>query len=63
MDGMTFGAKVDTNNGHFELTSDVPTYDEFPAPPNGNGSKSFNLMDSFDKKELSKKFTQLSNFS
>ncbi len=63
MDGMTFGAKVDTNNGHFELTSDVPTYDEFPVPSNGNGSKSFNLMDSFDKKELSKKFTQLSNFS
>ena len=63
MDGMTFGAKVDTNNGHFELTSDVPTYDDLPASTNGNGSKSFNLMDSFDKRELSKKFTQLSNFS
>ena len=63
MDGMTFGAKVDTNNGHFELTSDIPTYDDLPASTNGNGSKSFNLMDSFDKRELSKKFTQLSNFS
>ena len=62
-DGMTFGAKVDTNNGHFELTSDVPTYDDLASPSNGNGSKSFNLMDSFDKRELSKKFTQLSNFS
>ena len=48
-DGMTFGAKVDTNN--------------LASPSNGNGSKSFNLMDSFDKRELSKKFTQLSNFS
>lgn len=63
MDGMTFGAKVDTNNGHFELTSDIPTYDDLPTSSNGNGSKSFNLMDSFDKRELSKKFTQLSNFS
>ena len=63
MDGMTFGAKVDTNNGHFELTSDIPTYDDLPTSTNGNGSKSFNLMDSFDKRELSKKFTQLSNFS
>ena len=62
MDGMTFGAKMNTNNGHVELTDDVPTYEE-PVPSNGNGSKSFNLMDSFDKKELSKKFNQLSNFS
>ena len=62
MDGMTFGAKMNTNNGHVELTEDVPTYEE-PVPSNGNGSKSFNLMDSFDKKELSKKFNQLSNFS
>jgi replicative DNA helicase len=63
MDGMTFGAKVDTNNGHIELTSDVPTYDDLTPSPNGNGSKTFNLMDSFDKRELSKKFNQLSNFS
>jgi replicative DNA helicase len=63
MDGMTFGAKVDTNNGHFELTSDVPTYDDLPASTNGNGSKSFNLMDSFDKKVLAEKFSQLSTFS
>ena len=62
MDGMTFGAKMNTNNGHVELTEDVPTYEE-PVPSNGNGSKSFNLMDSFDKKELSKKFNELSNFS
>ena len=62
MDGMTFGAKMNTNNGHVELTDDVPTYEE-PVPSNGNGSKSFNLMDSFDKKELSKKFNELSNFS
>jgi hypothetical protein len=63
MDGMTFGAKVDTNNGHIELTSDVPTYDDLTPSSNGNGSKTFNLMDSFDKRELSKKFNQLSNFS
>lgn len=62
MDGMTYGAKMNTNNGHVELTEDVPTYEE-PVPSNGNGSKAFNLMDSFDKKELSKKFNQLSNFS
>jgi len=60
MDGMTFGAKMDTSNGHIELTEDVPTYDDTPAPGN---AKSFNLMDSFDKKELSKKFSQLSTFS
>lgn len=63
MDGMTFGAKVDTNNGHIELTPDVPTYDDLPGTANGNSSKPFNLMDSFDKKELAKKFNQLSNFS
>ena len=63
MDGMTFGAKVDTNNGHIELTPDVPTYDDLSGTANGNSSKPFNLMDSFDKKELAKKFNQLSNFS
>jgi len=63
MDGMTFGAKMDTSNGHVELTEDIPTYDDFlPTPGNGN-ARTFNLMDSFDKKELSKKFTQLSTFS
>ena len=49
---------MNTNNGHVELTEDVPTYEE-AVPSNGNGSKAFNLMDSFDKKELSKKFSQL----
>ena len=63
MDGMTFGALVDTNTGHIKLTEDVPTYDEYPASPSNGNPKSFNLMDSFDKKELSKKFTQLSTFS
>lgn len=63
MDGMTFGAIVDTNTGHFTLTEDVPTYDDL-TPSNGTaGAKTFNLMDSFDKKILAEKFSQLSTFS
>ena len=60
MDGMTFGAKMDTNNGHIELTEDIPTYE---SEGTSNTPGSFSLVDSFDKKELAKKFTQLSNFS
>jgi len=60
MDGMTFGAKMDTNNGHIELTEDIPTYE---SEGTSNTQGSFSLVDSFDKKELAKKFTQLSNFS
>ena len=58
MDGMTFGAFMNTNTGHVSLTENITTYEEAP-PSNGNGAKAFNLMDSFDKKELSKKFSQL----
>ena len=58
MDGMTFGALMNTNTGHVSLTENITTYEEAP-PSNGNGAKAFNLMDSFDKKELSKKFSQL----
>jgi replicative DNA helicase len=59
MDGMTYGAKIDTNNGHIELTEDMPTYDE----PTSTAPATFSLVDSFDKRELAKKFTQLSSFS
>lgn len=59
MDGMTFGAKIDTNNGHIELTEDLPTYEDTTS----NTSSTFSQVDSFDKKELAKKFMKLSSFS
>jgi replicative DNA helicase len=59
MDGMTFGAKIDTNNGHIELTEDMPTYEDGTS----NTPTTFSQVDSFDKKELAKKFMQLSSFS
>ena len=59
MDGMTFGAKIDTNNGHIELTHDMPTYEDTTS----NTTSTFSQVDSFDKRELAKKFMQLSSFS
>ena len=59
MDGMTFGAKIDTNNGHIELTEDMPTYEDSTS----NTTSTFSQVDSFDKRELAKKFMQLSSFS
>jgi len=59
MDGMTFGAKIDTNNGHIELTEDLPTYEDTTS----NTPTTFSQVDSFDKKELAKKFMKLSSFS
>jgi len=59
MDGMTFGAKIDTNNGHIELTEDLPTYEDTTS----NTTSTFSQVDSFDKRELAKKFMQLSSFS
>lgn len=59
MDGMTYGAKIDTNNGHIELTEDLPTYEDMPS----NTPVTFSQVDTFDKKELAKKFVQLSSFS
>jgi len=59
MDGMTFGAKIDTNNGHIELTEDMPTYEDSTS----NTPTTFSQVDSFDKKELAKKFMKLSSFS
>jgi hypothetical protein len=56
---MTFGAKIDTNNGHIELTEDMPTYEDGTS----NTPTTFSQVDSFDKKELAKKFMQLSSFS
>ena len=59
MDGMTFGAKIDTNNGHIEFTEDLPTYEDTTS----NTTSTFSQVDSFDKRELAKKFMQLSSFS
>ena len=59
MDGMTFGAKINTNNGHIELTEDLPVHDDIPAPTPSKPA----LLDTMDKKELSKKFLELSKFS
>lgn len=59
MDGMTFGAKIDTNNGHIELTEDMPTYEDGTS----NTPTTFSQVDNFDKRELAKKFMQLSSFS
>jgi hypothetical protein len=59
MDGMTYGAKINTNNGNIELSEDLPTYDDMPP----SAPVTFSQVDSFDKKELAKKFVQLSTFS
>lgn len=59
MDGMTYGAKINTNNGNIELSEDLPTYDDMPP----STPVTFSQVDSFDKKELAKKFVQLSTFS
>lgn len=55
MDGMTYGAKINTNNGHVEITEYIPTYEE-PVPT----QPTFTLLDSIDKQELSKKFREYS---
>lgn len=58
-DGMTFAARISTDNGEIELSEEITSTDEAsPAPVTRPA-----LMDSMDKRELSKKFMELSKFS
>ena len=59
MDGLTFGLKVDTSTGHFEVSNDLyqegEEGDNTPQPQ----TNSFNGMDKFDRSELQKKFFEM----
>ena len=54
MDGMTYGAKVNTNNGHIDISEDIHL-DEMPvaAPTSVSG------VDTLDRKLLANKFFEL----
>ena len=60
MDGLTFGVKVDTSTGHFEVSNDLycenDNDNETPTSPSNN---SFSSIDKFDRTELQKKFFEL----
>ena len=60
MDGLTFGVKVDTSTGHFEVSNDLycenDNDNETPTSPSNN---SFSGIDKFDRTELQKKFFEL----
>lgn len=58
-DGMTFGARISTDNGEIELSEEITSTDEASPAPVSRPA----LMDSMDKRELSKKFMELSKFS
>ena len=55
MDGMTFGAKIDTSTGHFEIFD--ADNDDFITPP--PQQTSYGTVDSFDKSILKQKFFEL----
>jgi hypothetical protein len=59
MDGLTFGVKADTSTGHF----DVHDYneDDYESDEPTNSSKSYDNVDTFDKKMLASKFFQLNS--
>ena len=56
MDGMTFGAVIDTNNGAITLSDEIVTHEDTNPSPN----PTYSLVDSFDKKKLASKFFELS---
>ena len=57
MDGMTFGARIDTSTGHFEITGDLG--DEEPETQSAPPSKNTNF-DELDRQMLASKFFNLS---
>lgn len=55
MDGMSYSAKVNTDNGHMEILGDLDM-DSLPAPPEATSVPG---IDSIDRKMLAKKFFEL----
>ena len=61
MDGMTYSAKLDTSNGHIDISSNEMNDEDLTIDSNGNNSYSKNsTFTNQEKQELSKKFFQLS---
>ena len=58
MDGMTYNALVDTNNGHIEISDDIMTEDLAPVQPT-----TVQGVDTHDRAILAKKFFELSQKS
>lgn len=54
MDGMTYNAKVDTNNGHIEISNDIMLEDMAPVQPTNVAG-----VDTHDRALLAKKFFEL----
>ena len=54
MDGMTYNALVDTNNGHIEISNDIMTEDLSPVQPT-----TVQGVDTHDRAILAKKFFEL----
>jgi replicative DNA helicase len=59
MDGMTYQAKIDTSNGHFDISERMDDEDD-DSPPIQTKPKKFDTVDYMDKKELQHKFFELS---
>jgi replicative DNA helicase len=60
MDGLTYSARINTSNGHFEI-SEHELEDDESSQPQPSKNNTFETFDSFDKKQLSQKFFQLTN--
>jgi hypothetical protein len=54
MDGMTYNALVDTNNGHIDISNDIMTEDLSPVQPTNVPG-----VDTHDRAILAKKFFEL----
>jgi len=54
MDGMTYNAKVDTNNGHIEVSNDIMLEDMAPVQPTNVAG-----VDTHDRALLAKRFFEL----
>jgi replicative DNA helicase len=59
MDGLTFGVKADTSTGHFEVHD--YNEDDYESDEPLNTSKSYDNVDTFDKKMLANKFFELNS--
>ena len=59
MDGLTFGVKADTSTGHFEVHD--YNEDDYESDEPSNTSKSYDNVDTFDKKMLANKFFELNS--
>ena len=58
MDGLTFGVKVDTSTGHFEV-HDYDPDDEFEQDTIPSNKKGYDSFDTFDRQSLKAKFFEL----